>query len=109
MCNEYNGHANFASWCVSLWIDDDEYLSAEIQGLAHEAYVRGDSVYMFSAELKDFISEMMPELNESSMVADLLGWAVDVVDFDELAENYYDEEKANDDTATKNDDEESEE
>ena len=26
MCKEYNGHKNYQTWCVSLWLDNDEGL-----------------------------------------------------------------------------------
>jgi len=82
----YNGWANYPTWCVNLWLTNDEYLYHELQALVR--LVEEKRLY---ASLKLWVEDMIEELHPSlagTMEGDLMGWAVDQVDWDELAEAY---------------------
>lgn len=36
MCEEYNGWTNRETWCVNLWLDNDQGIYETIQGLTRE-------------------------------------------------------------------------
>lgn len=76
----YNGWANYPTWNVALWLDNDEglyYASREVTatGEVHEA----------ANALKDFTEQMTPDLG-ASFAADILGWALGQVDWREIVE-----------------------
>ncbi len=83
----YQGYANYATWAVALWMDNDEYLSKELHNLAHR-----DSRAMHRRvdALKDLVSEILPDLG-GSLAGDLLGWATDQVDWQEILESHDEE------------------
>ena len=87
MCNKYNGYSNYVSWNVALWIDNDEYSQSYWQGVAEEA----ESIHDLAERLKDEIAngELTPLQDDASMYTDLLGWALQSVDWYELAEGYW--------------------
>lgn len=85
MCNDkpYNGYKNYESWCVALWIDNDEFLLEEVTQLAR------DNQYDYRQlenKIKDFVDELSPDV--TGMFADLLQSALDNVAWDEIADNF---------------------
>jgi len=101
MCNEYNGYTNYPTWAVSLWIDNDSGMYDFVQEQAVEFYndattteyntQKQVAIYDLSEWLKDFFSdEENPLIESASMYSDLLGWALDSVDWYEIAENWID-------------------
>ena len=86
----YNGYANYETWNVGLWIDNEEGLQSTVHEMAREA--NGDVSDLANA-LKEFVEEMTPDLG-STMFADLLNSALSEVDWYELAEGYLSEVKA---------------
>jgi hypothetical protein len=78
----YNGWSNYPTWCVSLWLGNDRPLYDEtrrrLRGLTqrHEA----------ADALKTFVrDELAPDLG-ASFAADLLGYALDEVDWIEIVD-----------------------
>jgi len=96
----YNGWKNYQTWGVKLWLDNDEG-SQEMQREAlaqakmeklHEYWNREQTTrYTLADILKDTVQDMMPDLG-ASMFADLLGSALDLVDWNEIAENIMSDE-----------------
>mgnify|MGYP000884505089 FL=1 len=82
----YNGWTNYETWCVSLWIGNDEGLYNEVQDM-----IRHKPVNDAADMLKDFIGDMNPLLDDASLWSDLLGAALSEVDWYEIAENYLSE------------------
>ena len=87
----YNGWANYETWNVALWIDNEEGSYHERKDLARHANSVGD----LADRLKGWIEEMAPDLG-ATMYADLLNAALSEVDWYEIAEHWYEEEHGED-------------
>lgn len=93
----YNGYTNYATWAVNLWIDNEqgtqgywEERAAEVWENASPEYEwqskQDAAVYELAEELKTWVEEQADELTSGSMLSDLLGWAVEQVNWREIAE-----------------------
>lgn len=100
---EYNGWTNYETWCVHVWISNDQSSQAYSNELAVDAIVQeyrygdedlsGDkkrdrAVYALSQALQDWVEEGSPEVE--GMYSDLLRSAIQSVNFYELAGSYVD-------------------
>jgi hypothetical protein len=84
MANEetgYNGHANYETWAVSLWINDNTATQNRWAEIARNNRNTAD----IADALKDSYAEDMPELD--GVWADLLNAALSEVDWYEIAED----------------------
>ena len=81
----YNGWTNYETWVVSLWLDNDEATHYEARSIVH-----GTTNYQAANNLKDWVTDMAPDLG-GTLWADLLGAALSEVDWLEIAENYQEE------------------
>jgi hypothetical protein len=95
----YNGWGNYPTWCVNLWLSNEESLynearelvSAPVDLLGSESslvYVEPDRRRRIAAaeRLKSWVrDDLAPDLG-ASFAADLLGYALDDVDWFELAD-----------------------
>jgi hypothetical protein len=116
----YNGWANYETWNVKLWIDNEEpsynywqeaaqecwdeatALSANARLTGREPFTREEkAVLALERRLKSEIEEGAPDLG-ASMWADLLGAALSEVDWHEIASSMIGEV---DKTETETDDE----
>ena len=97
MCKEYNGYTNYQTWCVSLWIDNDEYNYEFIKTLTETlmSYGRDSTHYDLSRSIQTWVNDNAPLINESSMYSDLLGHALSSVDWYEIADNWIENVKEN--------------
>lgn len=81
----YNGWTNYPTWNVALWLSNEEGLyhqSIEIGAMEFEYEIlRADA---FKSWVRD---ELMPDLG-GSMAADLLGYALDEVNWTEVADSF---------------------
>ena len=79
----YNGWSNYPTWCVNLWLNNDEGLYNETR--AHARRLRSSRGDLASL-LKDWVSgDLAPDLG-ATFAADLLGYAIDEVDWYEIAD-----------------------
>jgi hypothetical protein len=97
MCNEYSGYTNYQTWNVNLWIDNDQGLysywnerAAEVWNDASPAYEwqskKDAATSALEDELKDYFSELADEaIGNAGMFSDLLGHAIDSVNWGEIA------------------------
>lgn len=84
----YNGWRNYPTWCVNLWLDNDpgsqewalQIVRDAIDGEQHPRYAA-------SSALKHEVRDMI-ETEDASMASDLLGYALDMVDWYEIADAY---------------------
>lgn len=90
----HNGWANYETWNVALWINNEEPTYRERCDLARRARGVGD----LAETLKAWVHDMAPDLG-ASMFADLLNAALSAVDWYEIAENWYGEAHENDEKA----------
>lgn len=77
----YNGWTNYQTWAVNLWLSD-EGASNDIVEMSKQ-----HDIPSLAQVLKDYVSDLMPELN--GLAGDLLGHAIDSVNWYELAEAYH--------------------
>lgn len=82
----YNGYSNYPTWNVALWIDNEEGLYNQ----RLEIMQRAGTSYDASKALKTWYEETFPS-PETGPQADILGYAMDHVDWLELAEHWWDE------------------
>jgi hypothetical protein len=81
--NTYNGWANRPTWTVALWIDSD--CTKYFYWTEH---ARKLNRHQLEQELRDhFTDSCNPLIDEASVYADLLGWALSQVDWGEIAEH----------------------
>lgn len=79
----YNGWSNYPTWCVNLWLSNDEGLWHRTQELIQ---VEGPDRGLVAGALKRFVrDDLAPDLG-ATFAADLLGYAIDEVDWYEIAD-----------------------
>lgn len=90
----YQGWKNYPTWAVNLWLSNDEGLYHATIERAQEIIRDGNSVGLFSQCLKDWVTnDLAPDLG-ASFAADLLGYALDSVDWHEIATAWLNEVEA---------------
>jgi len=78
--DQYGGYANYPTWAVHLWLANTEDTYYEAKDLLKAA----GGPHKGAKNLQAWIEGMGP-LEESSMYADILAWALQAVDWDEVA------------------------
>ncbi len=89
----YQGWKNYPTWCINLWISNDEPLYREWLNMVHRA--GADSASDLGQSLKDWVQEFPGIGDEDAVVgfpADLLGYALDQVDWMEIATTWIKDE-----------------
>jgi hypothetical protein len=81
MTEKYQGWANYPTWVVQSWLENDEGLYWHCRTLNRKYTDTGKLAYA----LKDWVCDLMPALE--GLAADLLGYALDEVDWYEIAES----------------------
>lgn len=83
MSTDYNGWTNYPTWAVNLWLSNDEGLASVATTMA-ETYAEV-SPAAFADTLRTWVrDELAPDLG-ASFAADLLGYALDQVNWLEIA------------------------
>jgi hypothetical protein len=98
----YNGWKNYETWCVNLWLTNDQESADYWHNLAkacHETSWQVDAVkrgiwteaegarFALADELKDQVTDASPLADDATMWHDLLGAALCEVDWAEIADN----------------------
>ena len=106
----YNGWTNYETWCVKLWLDNDEYLCNELQpamvrrawaeskvtpsdlsfGLTREVNAWRDLADDLKSYCEDPENGLVPDLG-ASFASDLLNAAMSEIDWRSIAEHLLDE------------------
>jgi hypothetical protein len=80
----YNGWTNYETWCVALWLDNDEYLQNE----AYRIVADCGNTYEAEQAFKEMIDDMNPLVETATMFTDLLNAAISNVNWYEIIEHY---------------------
>lgn len=95
----YNGYTNYETWNVALWIDNDQ----GEQEYWIEQTRQAKNVYELEAILKEYHNQNMPEVRGT--YADLLQAALDSVNWMEIAENFWEEYREDEEEDTEDEEE----
>jgi len=101
---EYNGWKNYETWVVALWIDNEPHTYEQRRQMAREAIADATpnplspsmdtARWDYEQALRQWIRDEV-ESQEAGLASDLLGSALDNVDWREIAQNWIDEEREN--------------
>jgi hypothetical protein len=83
--SDYNGWKNYQTWNVNLWLQE----SGVTDDFFEES--RRMDIYQLADHIRQTFDEIWPIPDESGPLADLLGSALDAVDWCEIAEHYVDD------------------
>jgi len=95
MCDKYNGWTNYETWNVALWLDNEQYMQELWSSRAREL-LEDEEEYpnaILQDELKEYIEDNNTLAGDASMYSDLLGAAIDSVNWYELAQSFLDDAK----------------
>lgn len=89
---EYQGWANYATWAMARWIDNDRDLHDRRRALLAEVNANGGRLtsHRFADALEEWMGGSMPDLGPS-VWSDILTHALAHVDWRELAMAWMDE------------------
>jgi hypothetical protein len=80
----YNGWINYPTWAVNLWLSNDEGLYSDTTDLVQRLKAAEDE-HALADYLKSWVTDdLAPDLG-ATFAADLFGYALDQVDWDEIA------------------------
>jgi hypothetical protein len=91
----YNGWANYQTWVVNLWLTNDSGSDEHLRSMARDCLTHldgdiDDAVYELAKRIEEDHEEFMPET--TGVYSDLLGHALRMVDWREIAQHVIDEE-----------------
>jgi hypothetical protein len=102
----YNGWTNYETWCVNLWLSNDQGSYEYVNEMAREAHAdaTGDEVMtrkeyaalQLADALKNLHEESMPEI-PTGVYSDLLTSALGSVNWYEIAKSWIDDMEFDDD------------
>lgn len=101
----YNGWTNYETWSVNLWLRNDDESYSDVRELTRKALARAQEGHHYLTpeeharlllvdaivEYVESLEPMASILEGASMATDLLGAALDEVDWDEIAQHFLDD------------------
>lgn len=93
----YNGWANYETWCVHLWLTNEEgsYRYWREEAERHRKKAGEDASGTLAEQLKNELEEASP-VEEASLFSDLLNAALGEVDWHEVADAFLEEVRPDD-------------
>ena len=101
--DSYNGSANDETWCVNRWLTTDHDMSRqcrELAVIAADAALHSTLVFdgiwttaeasrsLLADALREFVDELNPVADQSSVFADVMDVALGEVDWHEIANSF---------------------
>ena len=99
LVSTYNGWTNYPTWALNLWMTNEEYSYNYWSENAEEAWNRAEpddiltksqcAKYALASQIEEYVNELAMDNNgESGPMIDILGWAINQINFDEIAESF---------------------
>lgn len=93
--NRYNGWTNYATWCVNLWLTNDQDMTEWAEEIAQQGIDsdqiddRSDMIRMIADALESMVDEMLDatDIPTAGLLIDLLRASIGDVDWCEIAES----------------------
>lgn len=86
----FNGWTNYNTWAAALWIDNEEstykYFRELVAEIRAEEADENEQKYTLESAIKEFIEDNAPEIS-ASVYSDLLGYAMQDINYYEIASN----------------------
>jgi len=103
---EYNGWTNYETWCVNLWLTNDQSTDTHWHIAAQEAFEDMEcntsgiltqsehARYYLCEQLKEELDANIPETLNGTVYADLIGAALSEVNWAEIANAFLEEKES---------------
>ena len=106
MDTSYNGWKNYETWCVNLWLTNEEPMYRLCRSLAAEARESAPdcrqvqeniwqadeaATFLLADRLKEYVEQNNPLADSPTMFSDLLSAALSEVDWHEVANAFLEE------------------
>ena len=85
---EYNGWTNYETWNIALWMDNEEGSYRYWQEITSDCQEESNPARELADRLEESIRDSSPLASDASCYSDLLGSALDNVNWREIAENW---------------------
>lgn len=102
----YNGWSNYETWCVHLWLSNDEGTYRHCRSLARGATNEAEDSsqvqngiwtieeatrFQLADALKELLNELNPVADQAAVFSDLMNSALSEVDWNEIADAFLEE------------------
>jgi hypothetical protein len=78
---EYHGYSNYPTWAVTQWLSGEEEAYRASQGVLLDA----GNTFTGADDLKEWVEGANPLAEAPSLYSDLLGWALQAVNWEEIS------------------------
>ena len=97
MTERYNGWANYETWCVNLWLTNEQSSYNEFREMAQE--FEKEQMYELGKAIKERVEDETGEILENfssgspyqGMISDVFRASLSLVDWEEIAKGFKEE------------------